>query len=44
MFDFYIACNVIGKSEILNIHKYFMVKVNTKQCLNLLKIYLLLTQ
>ena len=36
VYDFPVDCSAIDKSNILNIHKYFMVKNNLKQCLGLL--------
>ena len=41
MYDFSIEYSAIDKSDILNIHKYLMVKNNIKQCLGLLNKYLL---
>ena len=32
MYDFSVSYNAIEKFEILNIHKYLMVKVNIKLC------------
>ena len=37
LYDFSVVYEIIVKSDVLNIHKYLMVKNNTKYCLDLLR-------
>ena len=39
VYDFFVSCSSIDKSDILNIHNYLMTKNNIKQCLACLFYY-----
>ena len=40
MYDFSVDYDAIDKSNILNIHKYLMIKISLKQCLDFLKTFI----